>query len=391
MTGWRVLANLCSIVPGRVGGSEEYATRLLAATAAGSAADRGGFDFEIAAMRGTRQAHENLVGLVWHEAGWSGRLRPLRLAVESSWLPRISAGFDLVHHFGGRLPARHDSSAVLTIHDIQPVELPGNFSLLKRRYFKRVLPRSLRRAALIVTPSHWSAQRIIERFGVAPERICVVPSTWASRPESAPTHPPADTPSDAVPPRSLQALQALDLQARPFILYPAFTHSHKNHAMLIAAHAELRRRSPEVELLLTGGQGRLHREVTRLAAGSPGVTHLGWVAPGELDLLIRRAAVVAFPSRYEGFGLPVLEAMHAATPVVAADVTALPEVVGDGGTLVDPDDIDGWIEAMADAVSLAPEARRKVESGRARAESYAPDKVAASLIMAWRAALEGPD
>ena len=98
------------------------------------------------------------------------------------------------------------------------------------------------------------------------------------------------------------------------------------------------------------------------------------------------AVAVAFPSRYEGFGLPVLEAMRSGTPVIAADAAALPEVVGDGGTLVDPDDVDGWVDALVEARSGSPSIRRQVDRGRVRAADFAPELAAGRLLEAWQAA-----
>ena len=95
---------------------------------------------------------------------------------------------------------------------------------------------------------------------------------------------------------------------------------------------------------------------------------------------------MAFPSRYEGFGLPVLEAMHAGTPVVVAAAAALPEVAGDGAALVDPDDLDGWVDALDEVLSGSPEIRRRVERARERAQRYAPSVAAARLTEAWRRA-----
>ena len=363
----RVLANLCWMVPGDVGGSEEYASRLLAAVADAGGA---GVEVEVAALRGAASARRELSAFRCHEAPYGGRRRSVRLALESTWLARRSAGFDLVHHFGGRLPERWTAPAAVTVHDIQPIEWPGNFSMAKRRYLGWSVPRSVRRCRLVAVPSQWVADRLIDRLDASPERVVVVPSTWAPPPEA----PRAEGPA------------AEAGRERPFLLYPAVTHPHKNHELLIAAHRRLRRRHPDVELVLTGSAGRSHARVAALAGAEPGVVHLGRVPAERLHRLIGAAAAVAFPSRYEGFGLPVLEAMCAGTPVVAADAAALPEVAGDAGALVDPDDTDGWVDALDEVLCGSPETRRRVERGRTRARRYAPPRVAARLTEAWRRA-----
>ena len=373
----RVLANLCSIVPGRVGGSEAYASRLLAAAASFASSEAPDVELEIAAMAGTRVAHPGLEQLRWHEARWRSDSRPLRVATESTWLATHSAGFDVVHHFGGRIPARRRGTTVLTVHDIQPLDAPANFSVAKRLYLRWALPRSALASDLIAVPSQWVADRVQERLAVPSDRLAVVPSSYAPGScslldDAAGKRRPPDIPRS--------------LTGRRFVLYPAATYPHKNHRVLIDAHAAVWARYGEPMLVLTGAPGRHQADVARLAAQTPGVVHLGWVDGSRLASLIASAAALAFPSRYEGFGLPVLEAMAVGTPVIAAAATALPEVVRDGGLLVAPDDLDGWVDALLEIRSGSPDVTRRVERGHARAADFAPQRVAAGLIDAWRRA-----
>lgn len=376
VTPLRVLANLCSVVPSQVGGAEPYATRLLAAVAAHIPDHAAVVDLELASMAGVRAAHRELGALAWHETSWRPDSRVRRAAVESTWLARLSSGFDIVHHFGGRLPARRSGVSVLTVHDIQPLDLPANFSPVKRRYLGWALPRSLRAADLVVVPSQWVAERLAERLSVPAGRIRVVPPACAG-PRSLPD----GTEPEAGPTMPVE---------RPFVLYPAATYPHKNHATLLEAHAAVRARHHDLQLVLTGARGRAHAQVAEQAARSPGVVHLGWVDDARLASLMSDAVAVAFPSRYEGFGLPVLEAMQSGTPVIAADTTALPEVVGECGTLVDPDDVDGWVDALGEARSGSSRIRRQVDRGIARAADFAPARAAGRLLEAWGAAAGHP-
>ena len=370
MSSLRVLANLCSVVPARVGGAEPYATRLLAAVASQIPGQAPVVDLELASMAGVRAAHPELGALAWHEASWRPDSRVRRAAVESTWLARLSSGFDVVHHFGGRLPARRSGVSVLTVHDIQPLDLPANFSTMKRRYLGWALPRSLRAADLVVVPSQWAADRLSERLSVPAGRIRVVPPTCAL-PRSV-AHGTEPEPGPATP------------VEQPFVLYPAATYPHKNHATLLMAHAAVRARHHDLQLVLTGARGRAHAQVAEQAARTPGVVHLGWVDDARLASLMSDAAAVGFPSRYEGFGLPVLEAMQAGTPIIAANTTALPEVVAGCGTLVDPDDVDGWADALGEARSGSARIRGLVARGIARAADFAPERAAGCLVEAWR-------
>ena len=371
MTRLRVLANLCSVVPRQVGGTEVYATRLLAAVASQPPGRAATLELELASMAGVRAAHPELGMLPWNEAPWRPDSRVRRAAVESTWLTRRSAGFDVVHHFGGRLPARRSGVSVLTVHDIQPLDLPANFSAVKRRYLGWALPRSVQAADLVAVPSQWVADRLAERLAVPPGRIRLVPPTHARPDFAAATH------------AAAQREAPVD---QPFVLYPAATYPHKNHEMLIAAHAAVWDRHRDVRLVLTGAAGRAHAAVAEQAARTPGVMHLGWVDDDRLASLMSAASAVAFPSRYEGFGLPVLEAMQSGTPVIAADATALPEVLAGSGTLVHPDDLDGWIDALSEVRSGSPRIRRLADLGRIRAADFSPDLSARRLVEAWRAA-----
>ena len=108
------------------------------------------------------------------------------------------------------------------------------------------------------------------------------------------------------------------------------------------------------------------------------------MAPATVRTVLARADVVAFPSRYEGFGLPVIEAMRMGTPVVVADATALPGVAGDAALVVDPDDVDGWADAIDEVLTDATVRDRLVSAGAARAAAHTPELAAQRLLGVWR-------
>ena len=113
-----------------------------------------------------------------HEHRLTGNRRAVRVLAESTWLARESGGFQVVHHFGGRVPARRAGTTVVIVHDLQPMEMPKNYSLLKRRYLGWSVPRSVRSAALVLTPSQWVAERVVDLIGVPEERLLPVSSTY---------------------------------------------------------------------------------------------------------------------------------------------------------------------------------------------------------------------
>ena len=228
---------------------------------------------------------------------------------------------------------------------------------------------------MICTPSDWVAQSIVERLGVDPEKIRVVSSTWD----------PALLRNDSALLRNDSKRVIDELGDGPVVFYPAATHPHKNHLTLLEAVDRLAERHAGLTLVLTGGEGRAEAQVaSRAASARVRVLRLGRVTPSVLSALIHRADVLAFPSRYEGFGLPLLEAMHAGTPVIAGNNSAIPEVVADAGLLVEADEAGTWAEAIDEVVGQPWFASRLVAAGQARAEYYAPELAASRLIDAWR-------
>ena len=217
-------------------------------------------------------------------------------------------------------------------------------------------------------PSEWVAGTVVERLGVPAERVRVVSSTWDPSLETDDV--------DGV---------LAGVGEGPVVAYPATTHPHKNHETLLAAAERLVDRHPGLTLVLPGGPGRAEERIAAAAAHSRcRVLRPGRVAPATVRTVLARADVVAFPSRYEGFGLPVIEAMRMGTPVVAADATALPGVVGDAALIVDPDDVDGWVDALDEVLTDSTVRDRLVSAGAARAAAHTPDRAAERLLGVWR-------
>lgn len=374
--------NLLWLVPGVVGGTEEYTVRLLHGLADLEAPD---LEIELFALDDLRRAHPDLVRrLATRTLRLRGRAKALRVVAETTWLSLAMRrrSLDLVHHAGGVVPlGRGGPPAVLTIHDLQPLDQPENFSPTKVAYLRAMLPRSAHAARVITTPSRTAGERVVERLDVSADRIH--PVLHGLEPE-------AFAPVSAAEVGRVRTERGLP---RRWILYPVITYPHKNHGTLVAAFARLAATHPDVDLVLTGGAGPAEATV-RAAIASSGVANrihrTGRVPRADLDALLAGAAAVAFPSRYEGFGTGVLEAMAAGAPVVAADATALPEVVGTAATLVAPDDVAGWASALAALLDDDGLRRRRIAAGRERATAFTNRAGARALADAYRAAADRP-
>jgi glycosyltransferase involved in cell wall biosynthesis len=355
MTRVSVGINLLWLVPGEVGGSEE--STLASVRALVDLADPL-LDLRLFVLEPMVRAHPDVVAALPTEVlSMSGRARLGRIAAETSWLAARSRGLDLVHHAGGTAPPLRGAPYVLTLHDLQPLEGRATHNALKRAYLSTAIPPSVRNARLTAVPSEYVRRSVLSRLEADPERVVVVPHG-------------VDVLPNRTPPDVLRERYGLD---GPVILYPAITYPHKNHAVLVEAFADVLRRHPDALLVLPGGRGgeedRLRTQIDGLGLRDR-VRRTGRISAADIAGLYAEAAVVAVPSRYEGFGLPAVEAMAYGAPLVAAAATALPEVVGDAGLLVPPDDVAGWANALSDLLGDAGVRARLAAAGRERAGRY---------------------
>jgi len=365
--------NLLWLVPGEVGGSEEST---LASVRALLAMAEPSFDLRLFALEPFGQAHPDVVAALPTEVlPLSGRARWGRVVAEATWLAARSRGLDLMHHAGGTAPPVRGAPYVLTLHDLQPLEASLTHNLLKRTYLRAAIPPSVGHARMTAVPSEFVRQSVLARLDVDAERVVVVPHG-------------VEVHADATPVEVLRERYRLD---GPVVLYPAITYPHKNHAVLVEAFAEVVRAHPDALLVLSGGRGgeedRLRDQIDRLGLRDR-VRRTGRISVADVAGLYREAHLVAVPSRYEGFGLPAAEAMAYGAPLVAAAATALPEVVGDAGVLVAPDDVHGWAVAISDLLADERERARRGALGLERARRHTWAANARALANLYRRALE---
>jgi glycosyltransferase involved in cell wall biosynthesis len=372
--------NLLWLVPGEVGGSEEYTVGLLRSYLELHEKRPDVVVPEVVLYvnrRFAREYHVLSTAFPRVVAPIDGSSRPWRVLIESTWLAWRTRRdrLDAVHHGGGTMPVVRTIPGLVTLHDLQPITHPERFGPIKRLYIRTVVPRSLRAAHRVVCLAGFTARDAVSVAGVDPGRIALIPSG---------VDPAGPGPA---PERRDQVLGGLGLTDRQFVLYPAITYEHKNHRTLLEAFARLRNSRPGLQLVLTGGIGPHEPQVLSLISElglEASVHRTGRIPSEDLDVLYRTASVMAFPSSYEGFGLPLLEAMVRGCPVVASEVGGLIEVGGAAVVLVDPFDVDAWADAIGSVLDDDGYRARLIAQGLEQSGHYRWSDSALSLAELYR-------
>ena len=368
-TQHNIALNMLWCVPGAVGGSEEYFVRQLHGLVEIDAP----FNATVYAPKGFSTAHKDLASAIRIvEAPSRCTSREFRVLLENTWLASQTKSADMVHHGGGTIPSRSNSVTLLTIHDVQYLTYPEYFSAVKLRYLNNRVPSAIRRASVVAAPSNYVREGIEQHFGVGRARTAVVrhglePAIGVHKTAEA------------------ELRTRFNLGSSRVLLIPAITHPHKNHEFLLRLVAN-DWRNEDVKLVMVGGNGLAESHIQSLITElqiSNRVVRSGRVNAADRDGLIAMAEALVFPSKYEGFGAPVLEAMALGTPVISSDCASLPEVVGDGG-LVLPLIAEAWAGALN---SVRLQRSTLVQNGLRRAEEFTSAKSAQDLVVAYEKTL----
>ncbi len=318
---------MLTLVPGVVGGSETYVRELSRALAQVGRLEYRAFVPAIAA-----DAADGLESVVVHEYRASrstpGRLGAMAQAALAPGRLRRALRVDELDaiHFplSVMLPPLDTPPAATTVLDVQHEAFPEFFSRAELAYRRRVYGWTVRKSRIVITISEHARQALIERLRLEPERvraICLAVDHARFTPDGRPRE--------------------------PFLLYPANAWPHKNHARLFEAFAHVRTERPELRLVLTGaGHDRL--------ALPDGAESRGHVNLDDLVELYRTASALVFPSLYEGFGIPCVEAMACGCPVAASNVASIPEVCGDAAVYFDPLDPESIADGIRRALDSPP-------------------------------------
>lgn len=273
-------------------------------------------------------------------------------------------------------PAGGAGRRIITVHDLNFLYYPDYLTAESRRYYADQIAWAVAAADHISADSEATRVDLMTLLHVPPDKVTTI--HLAANPVYSAGYPPAAV---------AQTLAKYEL-APGFLLAVGTLEPRKNLTTLLRAYDRLRREAGvAAPLVLVGRQGWLYDEVfqtiDRLGL-APWARHLSGAPDVELAHLYRAAGVLAFPSHYEGFGLPALEAMHGGCPVVVSDRGSLPEVVGRAGVILPPDDADAWAEALARVLSDAEYAGGLRRAGYEQARRFTWEKTAAATLRLYR-------
>jgi glycosyltransferase involved in cell wall biosynthesis len=372
----RVGLNLVFLVPGHTGGMETYARELI------------------------RGLHEvapqiELTAFVSHEGAaangepWLELCEPVTVPVNSAsrigWvrgeqlhLPGLArrAGVDLVHSLATTGPGRGRFRRVATVHDlIYKVHPEAHFGLISMG-MAVLVPLSVKRATRVIAVSQSTSDDLVQHLHVPPQRIDVVPNG-------------VGTPPTGVALSEDELRGRLGLGERPIVLCTSAKRPHKNLLRLLDALARIPAERRPLTVLTgypTQHEQELHERASQLGITGD-VRILGWVPQEELEGLYAAATALVFPSLYEGFGLPVLEAMARGLPVASSDRSSLPEVAGDAALLFDPEDVGAMTAAIERLLADPAERERLSRLGREQAARFTWEACARATVATYERAL----
>ncbi len=287
-------------------------------------------------------------GVTLHRATRLSAHPPQRILWEQVQVARLARrlGLSLIHGFAYALPMVLAIPAVVTVHDLTFIRFPQAFPKSKQQYLARMTARSCRQARAVIADSQATARDLTSLLGVPVSKIQVI-------------HPGVDARYRPLPPAEVEAWRRRQGWPRRFLLMVGTLEPRKNHLGLIEAYAIYRAQARRpLPLLIGGGKGWHYQQIferVQTLGLEDSVHFLGFVPWDALPWLYNAATLFVYPSRYEGFGLPVAEAMRCGTPVITSTASSLPEVAGDAALTIDPDDPDALARALVQVTETEPE------------------------------------
>ena len=372
--------NLIFLVPGETGGMEVAARELIPALVREAPPE---VSFTAFINREAAAAKEGPWGelLPAVTVPVNARNRAQWVRGEQTLLPRLAArhAVELLHSLASTAPAIGRYRRVVTVHDLIYARFPEAHAGVRDLGMRMLVPLAVRRSHRVIVDSQSTADDLVELLRTSRERIDVVPLGLGSVRRGEPA-------AEQV------VRERLRLERRRVALSLSAKRPHKNLSALIDALAliEVERRP----LLVLPGYSTAHEQELRERAAAAGVDEdvrfAGWLEDELVEGLWSIADVFVYPSLYEGFGLPVLEAMARGVPVACSNASSLPEVAGDGALLFDPNDVRAIAAVLQRLLEYPAEAQRLRERGFARARLFSWERTAQATLEVYRRALDRP-
>jgi glycosyltransferase involved in cell wall biosynthesis len=380
-----IALNLIFLVPGETGGMEIAARELIPALLDAAPA---GMRFTAFVNRETAEAERSTSGggglreqLPLVTVPVHARKRVQWVLGEQTLLPLLArrARVDLVHSLASTAPLWGPFRRVVTVHDLIYARFPDAHAGVRDRAMRVLVPSAARRAHRVIADSQSTRDDLVELVGLSAERIDVVPLGLGASRRSEPAP-------------QAQLRERLRLGERPVVLSLSAKRPHKNLLALIGALARI---APgERPVLVLAGYPTEHeaqlRERARTLGVEDDVRFPGWLSEAEVEGLWAIAAAFVFPSLYEGFGLPVLEAMARGVPVACSNASSLPEVAGDAALLFDPREESAIADAVTRLLTDRALRERLIAAGRLRVREFTWERTARATIDSYRRALGRP-
>lgn len=304
------------------------------------------------------------------------------MSSQLSWTREVNqASLNMFHSPHFVLPLLFTPGSVITVHDLIPLLFPGNLrSKAAQMYYTTMIKLATKKAEKIIAVSNCTKEDLIANLNVPARKIKVIPEAADER-----YHVVKRTEEFDI------ALKKYGIKNK-YLLYVGNYKPHKNLIRLVEAFAKARKNLPEeYQLVLVGPRDKRYPEVSRLVKKlglGKAVILAGFVSEKELLILYNTAVGFIFPSLYEGFGLPPLEAMANGLPVIASNVSSLPEVVGDAALLVNPEDVEEISQAVF-KILTDEELRKKLRrKGLARAKKFSWEKTAERTLEVYKRVAE---
>jgi glycosyltransferase involved in cell wall biosynthesis len=335
-------------------------------------------DWRLTAFAGA-QAGRDYAGLEMRRSRWNTESAARRILWEQALQPWELRGFDAYHALAFAGPLLGAPPLVVTVYDLSFIHEPQRLPAGRRLYLRWLTALTCRRARRVVAISQSTAQDVSATFSIPADRIAVA----APGVDLAQFQP--------LPAADIEAFRQAKTLPPRFWLFMGTLEPRKNLVMLLEAYAALPA-SDRLPLVLAGGKGwdfaPIFAAVERLGLGDA-VRFPGFVPFDELALWYNSAEVFIYPSVFEGFGLPVLEAMACGVPVIVSDASSLPEITGDTGLCLPPRSAEAWTNALRRAASDDAWRRSAAEAGLQRARQFTWAETARQTALAYQRAFHG--